>query len=161
MMARTATTHLRGNGMFKLIAITALVLAAPLALAAVDPNIRAVQPARLPDYWALANYATLTADVMNSGLNLEAPTCSAVSYTIGSDGVTRNVVVRKTVPAGDLRLTAASLVQNMRYTAGPDNAARSPVFTYIIVPFNLPADPAARKRITDACVLKDFPQGYR
>lgn len=143
------------------LAIIALLATAPFASAAVGPNIQAVQPSQLPNYWVLANYSTLTADVMNSGVNLEAPTCSAVTYMIGSDGVTRDVVVRKTIPAGDLKFTAASVVQNMRYAAGPDNAAHSPVFTYLIVPFNLPADPAARKRITDACILKDFPQGYR
>lgn len=143
------------------IAMLMWLAAAPLAFAAVGPNIQAVQPSQLPNYWVLANYTTLTADVMNSGVNLEAPTCSAVTYMIGSDGVTRDVVVRKTIPAGDLKFTAASVVQNMRYTAGPDNASRSPVFTYLIVPFNLPTDPAARKRITDACILKDFPTGYR
>ena len=80
---------------------------------------------------------------------------------IGSDGVTRDIVVRKTIPAGDLKTVAASAVKDMHYVAGADNAAHAPVFTYIIVPFNLPADKAARKKITDACTLTDFPQAYR
>lgn len=131
------------------------------ALAAIPPNIRAVQPDHLDDYWVLANYSTLTADVPNSGVNLSKPTCSAVTYMIGSDGVTRDVVVRETIPEGDLKRAAASLVRNMRYEAGAKNAAHEPVFTYIIVPFNLPSDKAERKKITDACTLTDFPHAYR
>ena len=80
---------------------------------------------------------------------------------IGADGVPRDIVVRKTIPAGDLTTVAASAVKDMRYVAGSKNPAHEPVFTYLVIPFNLPADPAERKKITDACVLKDFPRGYR
>ena len=128
--------------------------------AAVGPNIQAVQPDHLGNYWMMTN-TSLNVDVPNSGVNLSKPTCSAVTYMIGSDGVTRDIVVRKTIPAGDLNTVAASAVKDMHYVPGANNAARSPVFTYIVIPFNLPADPAARKKITDACVLKDFPQAYR
>jgi len=72
-----------------------------------------------------------------------------------------DIVVRKTIPAGDLKTVAASAVKDMHYVPGKDNVGREPVFTYIIIPFNLPADPAARKQITDACTLADFPNGYR
>jgi len=130
------------------------------AHAAVGSNIQAVQPDRLNDYWVMTN-TSLNVDVPNSGLNLSKPTCAAVTYMIGSDGVTRDIVVRNTIPAGDLKTVAASAVKDMHYVPGADNAARSPVFTYIVIPFNLPVDPAARKKITDACVLKDFPNGYR
>jgi hypothetical protein len=130
------------------------------AFAAVGSNIQAVQPEHLDDYWVMTN-TSLNVDVPNSGVNLEKPTCSAVTYMIGSDGVTRDIVVRKTIPAGDLKTVAASAVKDMHYVPGANNAARSPVFTYIVIPFNLPSDPATRKKITDACVLKDFPTGYR
>ena len=130
------------------------------AHAAVGPNVQAVQPDHLNDYWVMTN-TSLNVDVPNSGVNLSKPTCSAVTYMIGSDGVTHDIVVRKTIPAGDLKTVAASAVKDMHYVPGANNAARSPVFTYIVIPFNLPADPAARKKITDACVLKDFPNGYR
>lgn len=130
------------------------------AHAAVGPNIQAVQPDHLGDYWVMTN-TSLNVDVPNSGVNLSKPTCSAVTYMIGSDGVTRDIVVRNTIPAGDLKTVAASAVKDMHYVPGANNAARSPVFTYIVIPFNLPADPATRKKITDACVLKDFPNGYR
>ena len=138
----------------------ALMFVATTVSAAVGPNIQAVQPDHLTDYWVMTN-TSLNVDVPNSGVNLSKPTCSAVTYMIGSDGVTRDIVVRNTIPAGDLKTVAASAVKDMHYVPGVNNAARSPVFTYIVIPFNLPADPAERKKITDACVLKDFPNGYR
>ncbi|HET7930067.1 MAG TPA: energy transducer TonB [Rhodanobacteraceae bacterium] len=141
-------------------AAVALLFAAGTSFAAVGPNIRAVQPADLTNYWVMTN-TSLNVDVPNSGVNLSQPTCSAVTYMIGSDGVPRDIVVRKTIPAGDLATVARSAVKDMHYVAGSKNPAHEPVFTYLVIPFNLPADPAARKRITDACVLKDFPQGYR
>lgn len=130
------------------------------SVAAVGPNVRAVQPGQVDNYWVRTN-TSLTVDVPNSGLNLSKPTCAAVTYMIGSDGVTRDIVVRKTIPAGDLKSVAASAVKDFHYVPGADNTAREPVFTYIVVPFNLPEDPAVRKQITDACVLKDFPAAYR
>lgn len=136
-------------------------LSVPAAsMGAISPNIRAVQPADLGNYWVMTN-TSLNVDVPNSGVNLSKPTCAAVTYMIGSDGVTRDIVVRKTIPAGDLKSVAASAVKDMHYVPGANNAGREPVFTYIVIPFNLPADPATRKQITDACVLEDFPQGYR
>ena len=142
-----------------LLALAALLVSA-VSAAAISPNIRVVQPADLSNYWVMTN-TSLDVDVPNSGVNLSKPTCAAVTYMIGSDGVTRDIVVRKTIPAGDLKTVAASAVKDMHYVPGKDNVGREPVFTYIIIPFNLPADPAARKRITDACTLADFPNGYR
>lgn len=138
----------------------ACILAAANAAAAVGPNIRVVPPDHVNDYWVMTN-TSLNVDVPNSGVNLSKPTCSAVTYMIGSDGVPRDIVVRKTIPAGDLATVAASAVKDMHYVAGAKNGAHEPVFTYIIIPFNLPTDPTARKQITDACILPDFPQAYR
>ncbi|HEU0276817.1 MAG TPA: energy transducer TonB [Rhodanobacteraceae bacterium] len=138
----------------------ALAGTALAASAAVSPNIVAVQPDQLTAYWVMTN-TSLNVDVPNAGVNLDKPTCSAVTYMIGADGVTRDIVVRKTIPAGDLATVAKSAVKDMHYAPGARNAERQPVFTYLIVPFNLPADPAARQRITDACKLEGFPRGYR
>jgi hypothetical protein len=138
----------------------ALLAASATTFAAVGRNVPAVQPDHINDYWVMTN-TSLDVDVPNSGVNLEKATCSAVTYLIGSDGVTRDIVVVKTIPAGDLATVAKSAVKDMHYAPGAKNAERQPVFTYIIIPFNLPDDPTARKRITDACVLKDFPKGYR
>jgi hypothetical protein len=156
---KTARRQRKGN-VAKVIAGAILAFAAAGATAAVGPNVLVVQPDHLDDYWVMTN-TSLNVDVPNSGVNLDKPTCSAITYLIGSDGVTRDIVVRKTVPAGDLETVARSAVKDMHYAPGAKNAERRPVFTYIIVPFNLPDDPAARKRITDACLLADFPNGYR
>jgi hypothetical protein len=143
-----------------ILAILALSAVSAAGFAAVGPNVRTVMPVHRDNYWVMTN-TSLDVDVPNSGVNMSKPTCAAVTYMIGSDGVTRDIVVRKTVPAGDLKTVAASAVKDMHYVPGANNPGREPVFTYIIIPFNLPTDPADRKKITDACTLKDFPHGYR
>ena len=96
---QAAASTARGDAKRGMVLALALIAATP-ALAAVGPNIRAVQPDQLDDYWVLANYSTLTADVPNSGTNLSKPTCSAVTYMIGSDGVTRDIVILGSTSAG-------------------------------------------------------------
>ncbi len=123
-------------------------------------SLRAVPPDQIDHYWIRTN-TELDVDVPNFGKNLDKPTCSAVTYIIGSDGVTRDITVQRTVPAGDLALVAKSAVADLHYAPASGNDAREPVFTYIVMPFNLPADPAARAKITAACLLKDFPKGYQ
>jgi hypothetical protein len=123
-------------------------------------NIRAVQPGQLGHYWVMTN-TEIDADVPNYGRNLEKPTCAAVTYLIGADGKTRDIVVRRVVPAGDLGKVAISAVADLHYAPVADNSAREPVFTYIIMPFNLPPDPVTRAKITAACKLADFPKGYQ
>lgn len=145
--------------------IAAFLLGVPFALAAlpapaqVSTSILAVPPDRLSGYWLMTNTA-LDVDIPRRGKNLYVPACAAVTYMIGSDGKTRDVKVRRVVPEGDLDMVAASAVKDMHYVAGPENKAMTPVFTYIIIPFNLPEDPATRKKVTDACILADFPQAY-
>ncbi|HET7930352.1 MAG TPA: energy transducer TonB [Rhodanobacteraceae bacterium] len=136
------------------------VAAFATSAAAATINVLAVTPAQLTSYWVMTN-TSLTVDVPNSGLGMDRPTCSAVTYMIGSDGLTHDIVVRNTIPVGDLKSVAASAVKDMHYAPATGNGARQPVFTYIIIPFNLPKDAAARKQITDACALKDFPNAYR
>ncbi|MGN6314407.1 MAG: energy transducer TonB [Rhodanobacteraceae bacterium] len=103
----------------------------------------------------------IDADVPNFGRNLDKPTCAAVTYEIGADGVTRDIAVRRVVPAGDLAMVAKSAVADLHYAPASGNSAREPVFTYIIMPFNLPPDPATRAKITAPCKLADFPGAYR
>jgi len=146
--------------MTKTVTALAALLVSTASSATISPNVRAVRPADLSNYWVMTN-TSLDVDVPNSGVNLSKPTCAAVTYMIGSDGVTRDIVVRKTIPAGDLKTVAASAVKDMHYVPGNANVGHEPVFTYIIIPFNLPVDPAARKQITGACTLADFPQAYR
>lgn len=123
-------------------------------------NIRAVAPERLGSYWRMTN-SEIDADVPNIGRNMDKPGCAAVTYTIGADGVTRDIVVRRVVPQGDLGKVAASAVADLRYAPTAPNDAREPVYTYIIMPFNLPPDPAVRAKVTAACKLAEFPNGYQ
>ncbi|HET7591958.1 MAG TPA: energy transducer TonB, partial [Rhodanobacteraceae bacterium] len=74
--------------MSRSILAAALLATSACSFAAVGPNIPAVQPDHLNDYWVMTN-TSLNVDVPNSGVNLDKPTCSAVTYMIGSDGVTR------------------------------------------------------------------------
>ena len=138
-------------------AVAILLTFATVTFAA--PGLRAVPPEQLDHYWWMTN-TEIDADVPNFGRNLDKPTCAAVTYEIGADGVTRRIVVRRVVPADDLGQVAKSAVADLHYAPAPDNKAREPVFTYIIMPFNLPPDPATRAKITAACKLADFPQGY-
>lgn len=145
------------------IAITAMIgmaFTCTSTFAATDSDLRAVPPDQIDRYWIRTN-TELDVDVPNYGKNLDKPTCSAVTYVIGADGVTRDITVRRTVPAGDLSLVAKSAVADLHYEAADDNDGNEPVFTYIVMPFNLPPDPAARAKITAACELTDFPKGYR
>lgn len=139
--------------------IAALALAFSMEASAAS-NLRAVPPEQLGHYWLMTN-TEIDADVPNFGRNLDKPTCAAVTYEIGADGVTRDIVVQRVVPAGDLGVVARSAVANLHYAPASGNSAREPVFTYIIMPFNLPPDPATRAKITAACKLADFPGSYR
>jgi hypothetical protein len=139
--------------------IAALALAFSVETSAAS-SLRAVPPEQLDHYWWMTN-TEIDADVPNFGRNLDKPTCAAVTYEIGADGKTRGINVQRVVPAGDLAMVAKSAVADLRYTPASGNSAREPVFTYIIMPFNLPPDPATRAKITAACKLSDFPKAYR
>lgn len=116
---------------------------------------RKIAPESLNSYWILLN-TKVDADVPNSGRNLDKPVCSAVTYTIGSDGSTMNVEVAKVVPDSDLGAVGKSVVSRFHYGPSLTNKDSAPVSTYYVVSFNLPADPAQAKRITDACKLPGY-----
>lgn len=141
-------------------AVTAVLSLTFATAAFAASGLRVVPPEQLDHYWWMTN-TQIEADVPNFGRNLDKPTCAAVTYEVGADGVTRDIVVRRVVPAGDLGQVAKSAVKDLHYAPAPDNSAREPVFTYIIMPFNLPPDPATRAKITAACKLADFPKGYQ
>jgi hypothetical protein len=119
-----------------------------------------VQPDNLSKYWLVSS----TGDPMapQSGLNLTAPTCAAVSYMIERGGATSHVKLEKIVPQGDLAQVALSVVNNLHYTAAAQNLGKDPVYTYVVLPFNLPSPaqgPSAngvRQRALDPCKLEDF-----
>ncbi len=120
-------------------------------------NARMVGPEQIQSYWIMLN-TKVDADIPNSGSNMDKPGCVAVSFLIGSDGVPQNVTVRKVVPQSGLDAVAKSVVNNFRYGPALKNNTHEPVNTYFIVPFNLPADPAQRQSITNACKLTGYDQ---
>ncbi|MEO5812356.1 MAG: energy transducer TonB [Rhodanobacter sp.] len=134
----------------------ALVLAA--ALGCVAPALaqpRKVDQENLYHYWILLN-TSVTMTAPNSGLNLETPGCAAVTYTIGSDGVPRDVTVAKLVPKSDLAMVARSAVSQFRYGPSLSNRLGHPISTYYVVPFNAPADAAQRKQLLQSCELPGY-----
>jgi hypothetical protein len=139
----------------------AFCLIASVAIAAEKPQT--IPPERLAHYWLLLSGTAQQANVPNSGRNLDAPTCAAVSYIVEKDGTTSNIELKRLVPDGDLGKVAVSVVNDMQFAAAAQNAAKTPVYTYVVIPFNLPsasstnaADLALRKRVLDACKLEGF-----
>ena len=114
-----------------------------------------VNQENLYQYWILLN-TSVTMTAPNSGLNIQAPGCAAVTYTIGSDGVPRDVTVAKLVPKSDLAMVARSAVSQFRYGPSLTNRIGNPVSTYYVVPFNAPTDPAQRKQLLAPCQLPGF-----
>lgn len=133
-----------------------LALAAGLVVPALaQAQARKIDPQDLYRYWILIN-TQVQMDLPNTGLNLDKPTCAAVTYTVGSNGVPMNVQVAKVVPKSDLGPAARSAVANFRYGPSLTNRIGEPMATYYIVPFNAPKDPAMRQQMIDACKLPGY-----
>jgi hypothetical protein len=128
------------------------------AVPALAQNTRKVGPQQLYNYWIRLN-TQVQVNMPNSGKNLLKPGCVAVSYVVGSDGVPMDVKVRKVVPGSDLGSAAASAVSNFRYGPSLSNGHHEPVATYYVVPFNAPADQAARDQLMAPCALPGYDQG--
>jgi hypothetical protein len=134
--------------------IALLAVAASCALPAFAQS-RRVDQANLYHYWILLN-TSVTMDAPNSGLNLDKPGCATVTYTIGSDGVPRDVQVARLVPKSDLASVAKSAVSQFRYGPSLTNRAGNPVSTFYVVPFNAPTDPAQRAAMLKPCQLSGY-----
>jgi hypothetical protein len=128
------------------------------SLPAMAQEARQVAPEQLSNDWVLLN-RDVSVDVPNSGVNLYKPSCIAVTYLIGNDGVPMNVKVAKMVPPSDLGKAAVSAVSNFRYGPSLSNKNHTPVSTYYVVPFNSPDDPAKRAQLMAPCKLPGYGQG--
>lgn len=123
---------------------------------AASAAVRTVTPDQLPDYWILSASAT-ELHVPNSGHNLDKPGCASASYTIGSDGVTREIKLEKVVPNSDLGITVVEAVKHFRYRSSADNLGQEPVRTYYTAQFNMRDFPADKKaELTTACDLPGY-----
>lgn len=143
------------------VVFVALILASASAVSA--ERIQTIPPERLANYWLLQSSSAAQTAVPNAGVNLDAPTCAAVSYVVEKDGSTSHVKLERVVPQGDLGKVALGIVQSMHFEAAVPNAGKDAVYTYVVMPFNLPNprstnvdDKALRVRVTDPCKLTDF-----
>ena len=130
----------------------ALACAAPVAGQSVAP-VRVVKPDNLVKYWVMVN-ASIEADVPNIARNISSPSCAAVSFVVEKDGSTSTIKVQHLVPQGDLAGIATSMAKNMRFEPSLSNAGRDRVFSWLIFPFNLPSDPAARTAVMQQCHIE-------
>jgi len=138
-----------------------LVAMCSASFAAEKPQL--LPPERLANYWLLLSGSAKQANAPNAGRNLDAPSCAAVAYIVEKDGSTSHVELKRLVPDGDLGKVAVSVVQDMQFAPAPQNLGKTPVSTYVVIPFNLPgpnstqaADIELRKRTLDACKLDGF-----
>ncbi|MEP7044421.1 MAG: energy transducer TonB [Dokdonella sp.] len=120
------------------------------AQSTVPPRVVAAE--KLPDYWVL-NGASIQADAPNYGKNIEQPGCATVSFVVEKDGSTSTIKVQKVAPEGDLGKVAASAAASMKFEPSVSNAGRDRVFSWLIFPFNLPADAAARTAVMQGCAV--------
>lgn len=134
------------------IGITAL-LACATALAQSTAPPRVVIADKLANYWAL-DASSIEANAPNYGKNIEQPGCATVSFVVEKDGSTSTVKVQRVAPEGDLGQIAASAARSMRFVATVRNAERARVFSWLIFPFNLPSDPAARTAVMQRCAIE-------
>jgi hypothetical protein len=139
--------------------LVAAVLAASMPVVAQE--VRRVAPEQLSNDWMLINNPRegIQVDVPNSGVNIYKPSCVAVTYTIGADGVPMNVQVAKMSPPSDLGKAAVSAVSKFRYGPSLTNRNENPVATYYIVPFNSPDDKAQQAALMAPCKLPGYGQG--
>jgi hypothetical protein len=138
-----------------------LAVACSTPFAVEKPQV--LPPERLGNYWLLLSGSAKQANAPNAGRNLDAPSCAAVAYVVEKDGSTSHVELKRLVPDGDLGKVAISVVQDMQFAPAPQNLGKTPVSTYVVIPFNLPgqnatqaADIELRKRTLDACKLDGF-----
>ena len=127
-------------------------LIAPCALAQSTAAPRVVIADKLASYWVV-NPSSIQADAPNYGRNIEQPGCATVSFFIEKDGSTSTIKVQKVAPEGDLGKVAASAAKSMRFEPTVSNAGRDRVFSWLIFPFNLPSDPAARTAVMQRCAV--------
>ena len=136
--------------------VIAAILIAPVVASAQSMDQtppRVIQTDQLSKYWTMSN-TTVDAEVPNYGRNMNQPGCATVSFVIEKNGTTSNVKVQRVVPDGDLGKVAKSVAAGLRFEATALNAGKDRVFSWLIFPFNLPSDPAARTEVMKQCYVE-------
>lgn len=124
--------------------------AATAALAQSTLPPRVVVADKLAQYWAI-DRSSVQADAPNYGKNIQQPGCATVSFVVEKDGSTSTIKVQKVAPEGDLGKVAASAASHLRFEPTVANSGRERVFSWLIFPFNLPPDAAARTAVMQQC----------
>lgn len=137
----------------RLIDVSLLTALLVPGVAAAQSNPRSVTPDNLAKYWTLIG-SSLEASVPLGGRGLDVPGCATVSFVVEKTGRTSTIKVQKVEPPGDLGGVAASAAASLQFEPTVTNAGRDRVFSSLIFPFNLPADPAARTAIMQKCVIE-------
>ena len=114
---------------------------------------RVIASEQLAKYWVMTS-TSVDADVPNFGRNVNQPGCATVSFVIEKNGTTSAIKVQRVVPEGDLGKIAKSVAAGLHFEATALNAGKDRVFSWLIFPFNLPADPAARTAVMKQCVIE-------
>jgi hypothetical protein len=135
--------------------VAALLLASSLAAAQstmdqAPPKVVASE--QLAKYWVMSN-TSVDADVPNFGRNMNVPACATVSFVVEKNGTTSNIKVQRVVPDGDLGKVAKSVASGLHFEATVLNAGKDRVFSWLIFPFNLPQDAAARTAVMKQCQI--------
>ena len=139
--------------MSRRIILASLLLASSLASAQMDQTPpKVIASEQLDRYWVMSN-TSVDADVPNYGRNMNQPGCATVSFVIEKNGTTSTIKVQRVVPEGDLGKVAKSVAAGLRFEATAHNAGKDRVFSWLIFPFNLPADPAARTAVMKQCQI--------
>ena len=130
------------------------ILASSLASAQMDQTPpKVIASEQLDKYWVMSN-TSVDADVPNVGRNMNQPGCATVSFVVEKNGTTSTIKVQRVVPEGDLGKVAKSVASNLRFQATLLNAGKDRAFSWLIFPFNLPAEPAARTAVMKQCQIE-------
>ena len=136
------------------VAVIALgVLLTSVASAQMDQTPpKVIASEQLDRYWVMSN-TSVDADVPNYGRNMNQPGCATVSFVVEKNGRTSTIKVQRVVPEGDLGKVAKSVAAGLTFVPTAHNAGKDRVFSWLIFPFNLPADPAARTAVMKQCQI--------
>jgi hypothetical protein len=142
-----------GAPMSRIALVAAGVFASSLASAQMDQTPpKVIASEQLAKYWVMTN-TSVDADVPNFGRNMNQPGCATVSFVVEKNGTTSTIRVQRVVPEGDLGKVAKSVAAGLRFEATALNAGKDRVFSWLIFPFNLPQDPAARTAVMKQCQI--------
>lgn len=149
-----------GSRLVRCIFIAISSVALPVHAQKIDTGPRAVKPERLAHYWSL-DPRSVEADVPNMARGIDAPTCAAISFVVEANGTTSRVKVQRIVPDSPLRGIAEGMGKRLRFTPTTNNMGRDRVFSWLIFPFNLPADPQRRTELMKPCAIDAIAPGDR